>query len=88
VAIFLEFYKGEIAEDGVLKTKWGTLSDNPKSIEFLNALHSKSGVDAADEIANSQFWPVSSDMKDTFAMALGEVIENVRANGVKKSLEV
>lgn len=88
VAIFLEFYKGEIIEPGVMKTSWGTLRDNSEAMAFLNSLHSKSGVEAAREIAEKQFWPVSDEMKDSFCLAMGEVIESVRANGIEKSLEV
>ena len=88
VAVFLEFYKGEIVEAGIMKTAWGTLSDNADAMAFLNSLHEKSGAEAARSITETQFWPVRDNMKDTFIMALGEVIENVRANGVEKSLEV
>ena len=88
VAVFLEFYKGEIVEAGIMNTAWGTLSDNADAMTFLNSLHEKSGDEAARSITETQFWPVRDNMKDTFIMALGEVIENVRANGVEKSLEV
>lgn len=88
VAIFLEFYKGEITEPGVMKTQWGQLRDNAEAMEFLNSLHAKSGVDAAAAIEGKQFWPVPESMKDSFAMALGEVIETVRAKGIEKSLEI
>ena len=88
VAIFLEFYKGEILEPGMMKTSWGTLRDNAEAMEFLNALHGMTGEEAAGAIAENQFWPVTETMKGTFIMTLGEVIENVRTNGVEKSLKV
>ena len=88
VAIFLEFYKGEITEPGVMKTEWGILRDNAESMKFLNSLHHLSGVEAATAISVKQFWPVSEDMKGSFELALGEVIESVRAEGIEKSLEV
>ena len=88
VAIFLEFYKGEILEPGVMKTSWGTLKDNAEAMEFLNSLHKRSGIEAVKAIVEKKFWPVSDAMGETFIMALGEVIEGVRASGIEKSLEV
>ena len=88
VTIFLEFYKGEILEPGVMKTSWGTLRDNAEAMEFLNSLHKGSGIEAVKAIVEKEFWPVSDAMGETFIMALGEVIEGVRASGIEKILEV
>lgn len=88
VAVFLDFYKGEITEPGFMKTSWGQMGDNAEAMEFLVSLHSMSGAEAARAIADRQFWPVPEKMRDTFIMSLGEVIEGLRANGVEQSLEV
>ena len=88
VCIFLEFYKGEIFEPGVMKTSWGILKDDSEAMEFLSSLHEKSPQDAARAIVDKNFWPVSEKMKDSFILSLAEVLEGVRANGIEKSLEV
>ena len=88
VAIFLEFYKGEIVGSGEMKTDWGVLRDDPKSMDLLHSLHENSGLQTATAIVEKQFWPVSDKMRAPFIDALGKAIENVRKHGVEKSLEV
>ncbi|MCH2205186.1 MAG: tagaturonate reductase [Lentisphaerales bacterium] len=87
VAVFLEFYKGKEVEPGVLETSWGLLKDNQESMQFILSLHGKSGVDAAQAIVDKQFWPVPESMQDAFVLALGEVLETVRNNGINKSIQ-
>ena len=57
-------------------------------MEFLISLHSKSGVEAAQAIVDKQFWPVPENMQESFVLALGEVLETVRKDGVEKSISI
>jgi tagaturonate reductase len=84
VAVYLEFYKGDLLEAGTLKTTWGKLQDSSDSMKLLSGLHQKNSKDAAT--ATLELWPVPEKMKKEFISSLSKVIETVRENGVKQSL--
>jgi tagaturonate reductase len=86
VAIYLELCKGEITEPGTMKTSWGVLKDNADALEFLNSLNQLNGIDAAQKIVDSEFWPIADEMKGSFPEALGKAIEKLRSNGIKNSI--